>query len=851
MVAATIKRLGLTLCLGGTFAVCAIFASSGRLAAAEDGEVAKRIQASCTECHDADVHKAGLRLDQLKPVDQDPATLALWTRIHDRVAAGEMPPKKKLSGPEATAFTVALARQLTVTDQEHQRTAGRVGLRRLNRVEYENTVRDLLALPMLEIKDILPPDPSSAGFDDVAAVQDVSYVHVARYLEAADSALDAAMVLRPKPVSKVDRQIFTENGRFFEEDDHHKPKPGGRSESRVVHEWMALLRQPNSAQSPWDLHNRFDEPGLYRFRIRCQGITIDSPGTGNPNDDKFLPPAVDHVASIQVKDGRFLHFFDVPATPGEVEFTAYLHGNEHLVFYAATLDDRNQPGGSSPPTKVPYKGPGIAVEWMDMEGPLAEQWPPESHRRLFGDLALVKWTKESGLREPEPTTIGTGLQRRAWRAAGGPWMVESKHPAEDSERLLRAFMERAYRRPVDAGEVRRMQGLALEGVAQKRCFQDAMRIAYKAVLSSPDFLFLREAPGRLDGYALAARLSYFLWRSQPDDELTAQARSGALARSEVLHSEVERMLGDSRAARFVEDFTSQWLDQCNIFATVPDKPLYPEYYNDNYLVDSQLGETRAYFAEMLRADLGARQVITSDFAMLNERLAQLYGVSGVQGCAIRRVALPKDSPRGGFITQGSILKVTANGLTTSPVKRGAWVLDRLLGTPASPPPPDAGAIEPDTRGATTIREQLGKHRANASCAACHARIDPPGFALESFDVMGASRSKYRSLGAGEEVKATVGVREVKYRLGPKIDCSGELNGAAFADIAGLRALLLADEVQIARNLARRLLTYATGAGISFADRAAIETLLGATQSKQYGLRSLIHAVVESDQFRAK
>ncbi len=819
--------------------------------AAEDGEVARRIQASCTECHDADVHKAGLRLDQLKPPTQDAAGLALWTRIHDRVAAGEMPPKKKLSAAEAGAFTVALAKQLTSADQEHQRTCGRVGLRRLNRVEYENTVRDLLALPQLELKDVLPPDPSAGGFDDVAAVQDVSYVHIARFLEAADAALDAAMALRPRPVSKVDRQIFIENGRFFEEDEHHKPKPGGRSESRVVHEWMALLRQPNSAQSPWDLHNRFDEPGRYRFRIRCQGITIDSPGTGNSNDDRFLPPMVNHVASIQVKDARFLHFFDVPATPGEVEFTAYLHGNEHLVFYAASLDDRNQPGGSSPPTKVPYKGPGIAVEWMDMEGPLLEQWPPESHRRLFGELPLVKWSKESGLREPEPTTIGTALSRRPYRAPGGPWMVESKDPAADSARLLRVFMERAYRRPVDAAEVTRMQALALTGVAQKRCFQDAMRIAYKAVLSAPDFLFLREAPGRLDGYALAARLSYFLWRSMPDEALLVQARSGALLRPEVLRSETERLLGDARAARLVEDFTSQWLDQASIFATVPDRPLYPEYFNDNYLVDSELGETRAYFAEMLRADLGARTVIASDFCMLNERLAQLYGITGVQGCALRRVALAKDSPRGGFITQGSVLKVTANGLTTSPVKRGAWVLDRLLGTPAPPPPPDAGAIEPDTRGATTIREQLGKHRANPTCAGCHARIDPPGFALEAFDVMGAMRTRYRSIGGGEETKVTVGVREVKYRLGPAIDCSGELSGTAFADIGGLRALLLADEAQVARNLVRRLLTYATGAAISFADRTAVEALLAETKPRQYGLRTLIHAVVQSEQFRAK
>ena len=256
------------------------------------------------------------------------------------------------------------------------------------------------------------------------------------------------------------------------------------------------------------------------------------------------------------------------------------------------------------------------------------------------------------------------------------------------------------------------------------------------------------------------------------------------------------------------------------------------------MVESLVAETRAYFSEMLKGDLSARHVMTSDFAMLNERLAQLYGIDGVTGCALRKVALPKDSLRGGFLTQGSIMKVTANGLTTSPVKRGAWVLDHLLGQPIPAPPPDAGAIEPDTRGATTIREQLAKHRENPACASCHQKMDPPGFALEAFDVMGASRDRYRSLGKGDMTKAVIGVREVHFRLGPKIDTSGELAGTPFADIASLRALLLKDEAQIARNLARRLLTYATGAGISFADRAAVETMLANTKATNHGLRSL-------------
>lgn len=843
MVAAIIVRLAVTL------VACSAFAR------AADAVVAKRIAASCVECHDGDVQKGNLRLDTLKPVEQDPSSLAIWARIHDRVAAGEMPPKKKLSAEETVAFTTPLAKSVLTADQQRQRSAGRTLFRRLNRVEYENTLRDLLAIPALEVKDILPPDGKASGFDNVAAAQDVSYVQVARYLEAADLALDAAMVLRPKPETKTDRQVFQENGRFFE--DFKRDRAVGRSESRVCGEWMVFLRQGNTAQTPWTLHNRFDEPGLYRFKIRGKAVHLKSPGTGNPADDQLLPPTINHVAALQVKDGRFLHFFDMPAEAGVVEFTAWLHGREQLVMFCATLDDRTQPGYSSPPEKKPYEGPGFAFDWMDMEGPLLPadgdhaSWPPASHRLLFGDLPLVKWTKESGLQEPSPITIGTGLDRRSWRAQGGPFMVESKDPKADSERLLRQFMERAYRRPVEAGEVTRMQGLVLAAVAQKKCFHDAMRVGFKAVLCSPDFLFFREIPGKLDAYALASRLSYFLWRSMPDDALLAQAKSGALTKNDVLTQQTERMLKDPRSVRLVNDFTNQWLSQDQIYATVPDRPLYPEYFCDHHLVESLVAETRAYFNEMLTANLPAKNVISSDFAMVNEQLAQLYGIPGVQGCAIRKVPLPKDSPRGGFLTQGSVLKVTANGLTTSPVKRGAWVLDHLLGTPAPPPPPDAGSLEPDTRGATAIRDQLEKHRANPSCAGCHAKIDPPGFALESFDVMGAQRDRYRSRDKGDSMQITSGVRTPHIKLGLAVDPTGELAGAPFTDIAGLRALLLKDERQIARNLTNRLMTYATGAAISFVDRAAIERLLDSTKGSGYGLRSLVQAVVLSDQFRAK
>jgi hypothetical protein len=377
-------------------------------------------------------------------------------------------------------------------------------------------------------------------------------------------------------------------------------------------------------------------------------------------------------------------------------------------------------------------------------------------------------------------------------------------------------------------------------------------VAYKVALCSPDFLFLQEAPGRLDDYALASRLSYFLWRSMPDETLLGLAASGELDKPHVLDQQITRMLADPRCGRFVSDFAGQWLDLREIQATVPDKTLYPEFFCDNLAVESMVGESEAFFRAMLEKNLPASTAISSDFLTINHRLAELYGITGVKGTAIRKVPLPAGSPRGGFLTQASVLKVTANGLRTSPVLRGAWVMDRLLGQPAPPPPPDAGSIDPDTRGATTVRQQLDLHRRNQTCAACHAKIDPPGFALESFDVMGTFRTRYRSLEVGDKVHLHVHDRDVAYKDGPAVDCTGQTaDGARFADIGQFRALLLAQQEQVARNLARRLVTFATGSDISFADRARIEQLLVDCKSGQYGLQSLVRGVIVSDLFRDK
>jgi hypothetical protein len=373
------------------------------------------------------------------------------------------------------------------------------------------------------------------------------------------------------------------------------------------------------------------------------------------------------------------------------------------------------------------------------------------------------------------------------------------------------------------------------------------------VLASPGFIFLDEQPGLLDNHALATRLALFLWNSPPDDALRAVADRGLLTRPEVLREQTDRLLDDPKSDRFIEAFTDYWLDLRKFDDTSPSAMLYNDYELDDPLKRAALEETRDFVAELLRRDLPARNIVQSDFTFLNERLARHYGIPGVTGAAVRRVKLPAGGVRGGLMTQASILKVTANGTTTSPVIRGHWITERILGQP-TPPPPPVPSIEPDIRGAVTIRQQLAKHRSDPTCASCHSKMDPPGFALESFDVMGGWRDRYR--GVSDDVPPVVGLgmngQPFAFHYALPVDSAGELpDGRAFADIRELKRLLLDDERAIARNLARQLLTYATGAPVRFSDRDAIEEILRQAAPTGYGGRTLIHGIVQSRLFQEK
>ena len=838
----------------------------------------------CTECHDKDTQKGNLDLTALKPDLADAENFARWVKVHDRIESGEMPPKKKARPPTKDTATVvkALRESLLKAEQAKLAGSGRTGLRRLTRAEYENTIRDLFDMPGIALQGNLPADGSAHGFDKNSDALDISHVNLAKYVEAAEHTLELATATRPTAPTVQKRRISLMNAGGFvthvvmngdgvllrnKRPDPDFPPAGNWTHlDQGAHERLGifttnsstgLFRHEDESLSPYFIEHVTIYPGRYRVRTSVWAFQWDK--------GQVLPARGTEAARLSVVqltgDGRggqhpsyVLGYYDAPSlTAKEHEQVTWLNHNELIGFNVASLAPAANYARKG--HALAFTGPGIACDWLDIEGPLHEVWPPVAHRVLFGDLPLVEFDAKAnpGVTPParkKVRQIGAGKNRPD--PDKGLWTVQSTNALADADRLLASFLPKAFRRPVSA-EVRKDYVTKVgERLKAGDCFETAMRWAYRAALCSPDFLYLVEPVAKLDDFALASRLAYFLWNSTPDARLAELAAAGKLRDAKTLRGEVERLLQDKKSERFVEDFLGQWLKLRAIAANDADKKLYPEF--NPYLQDSMVAETRAYFRELLDRNLDATHLVKSDFVMVNEKLAKHYGIAGVTGAQIRRVPLPADCPRGGFLTQGAILKITANGTTTSPVPRGAFVMDRLFGQPPEPPPPNIAAVEPDVRGATTIRELLDKHRNNASCAGCHAKLDPPGFALESFDVIGGYRTRYRSIGEGEPAPRG-GIDpfiSIKFTLGPKVDASGVLpDERKFGGIREFQALAAADSPLLLKNLAQQFAVYATGRELAFSDREQIAALVANPQKQGGGVRSLIHELTQSQLFQTR
>jgi len=788
----------------------------------------------CQKCHGPENPKADFRVDKLV-VSQTEGDAENWRLVLDNLNLGEMPPQeeKQPTEVELEAVTSWIESELERAQFALSGQSEEVVLRRLNRTEYEYTIEDLFGVRG-DFADGFPSDAKLNAFDNNGAALMLSSEQITEYLKAADYILDRSIQLRDRP--KTNRSVFTlhdynreavkrhreqlENrlARFDELTNSEREQTLEMKKSLEANPYDGFsfpiwdgeaLRVPTAddgqevdavipmmaSYAAPDTRRVFSarELGWYRFRILAYGIkTAGEPVRLKISYGSFRQGTIPKIADVlYLKESR----------PEEYEYRVYLQPND--IIKMEMIDGTNWARRED---LVGLPGPFIAIREMEMEGPLYDQWPPVGHQTLLGDRAAKSLSEDEALI------------------------------------ALRDFSRHLFRQPVNQQMIDEYKHF-YHLVRKDNSIVDAFKLTAKAMMASPSFLYHVEFGSSLDAHAIANRLSYFLWRSCPDKELGELADSGQLLQSDVLASQVDRLLSDEKSKRFVNDFVGQWLGIQQIGDMQPDSHLYPEY--DAELEAAMVGETRSFFQEMLNHDLPIINLIDSDWAMLNARIAGHYKIPNVDGNEFRRVKLDKaDTVRGGILTHASILNITSNGTTTSPVVRGVWVAERLLGKRVPLPPPDVPAIEPDIRGATTIQEQLAKHRSIAQCAACHRKIDPYGFGLENFDVIGGYRENYRAL------EPTANPNRPKLVDGPKIDCSGNIPfHGNFDGFREFRARLLTDIGQVEQNVGRQLATFALGRTITYADTKSLNQIVQQTASKGGGLKTMIRTLITSDLFK--
>jgi hypothetical protein len=879
------------------------------------------IQHHCLKCHDAKSARAGFRIDLLSSDFTQGNTAGLWKEVMDKLNDGSMPPKKEPRPDANVAYAVGqwVAGQLTAVERLAQGAGGRVPLRRMNRVEYANTVRDLLQLDdhyARTLEKELPVDGKVAGFDRGAGSLFVDEAQLSQYLVVAEMVLDQTVFLeKPKVVHLTydsGKEIYvhhagvgTRNEKGQVEWKNRTPEqfaqlkepleeirvdPGPPEVKRHVpwgvkaENWknggMEYLSGGNNYRNPGNLrHIYFPEDWMQKGVVRDGWYEIKVQAGAWKGEGKEAQEAVKLV--LEYCYGSPLQkvetiAIDAPLdAPREYVFRMYLehgpaemkrtwslgwdNGNKDVAIHDLKYNDIQwKPvslaeqvqkaivtGKSKEDIDVikkkveeahaaarklreefegPYyvwdpkldilKRPRVWIGRIELTGPIAE-WPPEGRKVLF----------------PKG---------------------ETRNDDDYLRELILRFMARAFRRPVTPEERDGIIRYAFKTKADRNLsLVQAFRKAVKVVLCSPGFLYLEvptetsstriaqnaSVPARgavpIDSWRLANRMSYFLWSSMPDAELLGLAENGTLRSPHVLKSQVKRMIADPRSAEFVRSFAGQWLSVRNFEnGTPPNRDVYRNY--DDALKESSRREPLEFFSEILRNDLSVFNFLNSDFLMIDERLAKHYGITGVKGDAFRRVPAPSDGHRGGVLGMAGLLTYLADGTRTLPIRRAAWVLDTLWNSPPPPPPPNAGDLPAIKGKKLTVRERLDQHRTTENCASCHSRIDAFGLALENYDAVGHWRDRQN----GEGMKGEKG--------DPTIDAGGHFpGGQEWTTLPEYKAALLAEKDKFLKGFSEKLLTYALGRPLSYADHAVVEDIMASATKNDFRIQAMLQAIVTS------
>ena len=722
----------------------------------------------CFGCHGNGKHKGDLTLDKFSTWKEAQADKQTWSTVMDVLGQGIMPPEEK---PQPTReqkdqIVAWAAEALDYIDCSGPRDPGHVVIHRLNRNEYNNTIRDLVGVDFKPADDF-PADDTGYGFDNIGDVLTMSPLLAEKYLAAAEQVMDRAIQTSNPYAKKVKR--FT--GIQME------PTVGQTSESAA---W--------NLSNNGELFKKFDFPvgAEYELRIRAYG-------------DQFGDEPPKMVLRL---DGKDILTFDVKAVgqfPELYKYRGKFPGGNHKVALAYTNNavDRNNPD----PKKRGDRN--LIVMWMEIEGPFNAPPPPipESHKKV-----LIATPGSSGTED------------------------------ECAGKIVKNFATRAFRRPVTPDEMLALMKLYRLARQNKETYEQAIKIPLIAVLCSPHFIFRVEldpptnpsVPHPIGDYELATRLSYFLWSSTPDDELMQCAANKTLHNPVVLNKQVKRMLTDPKAVELVHNFVGQWLELRNLDEWTPDERRFPNF--DEKLRRAMKKEAELYFSTVIKEDRSILELLDSDYTYVNERLAKHYGIPDVKGDDFKRVSLA-GTHRGGVLTMASVLTVTAMPSRTSPVKRGKFILEEILGTPPPPPPPEVPALpnKPEDVQAASLRARLEKHRSNPNCAVCHQRMDPIGFAMENFDAIGQWRDKDTG--------------------GHPIDSAGKLpNGQAVDGPDGLRKVLVSKRSDFVRCMVEKMLTYGLGRGMEEYDRCTVKEICKTVEKNNYRFSSVVDGIVQSDAF---